>query len=133
MWGRRSAVMDRRRLWLRLIYVEVVLLAALTVFVWFESWLVGVNLEAEGALTGTLEMVLAGERVILVSVLVGTAVVGAAGLAYAWSAERQRWPFVVLGLVFLVYALLIAGARPSWEVRQRALSVPRTDLEQLLR
>lgn len=125
--------MDRRRLWLRLVVLDVLLLAALTIFVWFEAWMVRLNLQSEGALTRTLEMVVAGERAVLISVLVATAAVGVAGIVYAWNAERQVWPFVVLGLVFLVYALIIAGARPSSEVRERALSMPQPDLEQLLR
>ena len=84
-------------------------------------------------LTRTLEMVVAGERAVFISVLVATAAVGVAGVVYAWSAERQVWPFVALGLMFMVYALVIFGARPSSEVRERALSMPRPDLEQLLR
>ena len=125
--------MDRRRLWLRLAFLDVLLLATLTIFVWFEAWMVRLNLQSDGALTRTLEMVTAGERAIFISVLVATAAVGVAGLVYAWSAERQVWPFVALGLVFLIYALIIASARPSREVRERALSAPPLDLEQLLR
>lgn len=125
--------MDKRRLWLRLVYVEVMLLAALTVLVWLESWLVGLNIQAEGALTETLKMVTAGERLMVVCVAAGTAAVGLAGVVYAWSVERPGWPFVVLGVVFLVYALLVIGARPAAESRRRALSIPRPDLERLLR
>jgi len=124
---------DRRRLWLRLVFLDVLLLAALTIFVWFEAWMVRLNLEAEGMLTRSLEMVVAGERAVFISVLVATAAVGIAGVVYAWSADRQTWPFVVLGLIFMVYALLIVGARPGSEVRERALSMPRPALEQLLR
>ena len=125
--------MDRRRLWLRLVVLDVLLLATLTIFVWFEAWLVRVNLQVEGGLTRTLEMVMAGERAVLISVLVSTAAAGVAGVVYAWSVERQVWPFVALGVVLLVYAFIVLGARPSSDVRERALSMPEPDLEKLLR
>lgn len=126
-------VMDRRRLWFRLLALDVVLLGTLTVFVFFESWLVRLNLETEGLLSETLKTVVGAEWIVFVSVLAATVGVGVAGVVYAWSAEKRAWPFVVLGLMFLVYALIIIGARPSREVRERALSVTPPDLEQLLR
>lgn len=125
--------MDRRRLWLRLLFLEVVLLGTLGVFVFFESWLIRMNLETEGLFHGTLEAVLSGELAVIVAVLVGTGVVGAAGVVYAWSAERPAWPHVLVGLMFLVFALGIMGARPSRELRERALAVEPTKVEQLLR
>ena len=126
-------VVDRRRLWLRLLVLDVVLLGTLTAFVFLESWLVRLNLEAEGLLTETLGTVVGAEGVVFACVLAATVAVGVAGVVYAWSAEKRAWPFVVLGLKFLVYALIIIGARPSPEVRERALSVTPPDLEQLLR
>ncbi len=125
--------MDRRRLWFRLLVLDVVLLGTLTVFVFFESWLVRLNLETEGLLSETLKTVVGAELLVFISVLAATVAVGVAGVVYAWSAEKRSWPFVVLGLMFLVYALIIIGARPSREVRERALSVTPPDLEQLLR
>jgi len=125
--------MDRRRLWFRLLALDVVLLGTLTVFVFFESWLVRLNLETEGLLSETLKTVVGAERMVFISVLAATVAVGVAGVVYAWSAEKRAWPFVVLGLMFLVYALIIIGARPSREVRERALSATPPDLEQLLR
>jgi hypothetical protein len=124
---------DRRRLWHRLLVLEVVLLGALGVFVFFESWLIGVNLETEGLLRGTLEVVLSGELAAFVSALVGTAAVGIGGVAYAWSAERPTWPYVLVGLMFLVFALMVMGARPSREMRERALSAEPPRVEHLLR
>ncbi len=126
-------VMDRRRLWFRLLALDVVLLGTLTVFVFFESWLVRLNLETEGLLSETLKTVVGAEWMVFISVLAATVAVGVAGVVYAWSAEKRSWPFVVLGLMFLVYALIIIGARPGREVRERALSVTPPDLEQLLR
>ena len=125
--------MDRRRLWLRLVFFDVVLMAMLTIFVWFESWLVRMNLDFEGMFGRTLAMVVRGEWAVFISVLVATAAVGVAGVVYAWSAEKHLLPFVLLGVIFLAYALIIISARPSPEVRERALSVPTPDLEQLLR
>jgi len=124
---------DRRRLWLRLIFFDVVLLATLTVFVWFESWLVEMNVTFEGTFTRTLEMTASGGQAVFITVLAATVAVGVAGVVYAWSADKRTWPFVVLGLMFLLYAVIIIRARPGPELRERALSTPRPDLEQLLR
>jgi len=126
-------VVDRRRFWLRLLFLEVVLLGTSGVFVFFESWLIRMNLETEGLFGGTLEAVLDGELAVFVAVLVGTGLVGAAGVVYAWSAERRAWPYVLVGLMFLVFALAIMGARPSREMRERALAVEPAKVEQLLR
>ena len=124
--------MDRRRLWYRLLVLEVVLLGALGIFVFFESWLIGVNLETEGLLRGTLEVVLSGELAAFVSALVGTAAVGIGGVAYAWSAERPTWPYVLVGLMFLVFALMLLAARPSRQMRERALSAEPARVQHLL-
>ena len=126
-------MVDRRRFWLRLLFLEVVLLGTSGVFVFFESWLIRMNLETEGLFGGTLEAVLDGELAVFVAVLVGTGLVGAAGVVYAWSAERRAWPYVLVGLMFLVFALAIMGARPSREMRERALAVEPAKVEQLLR
>jgi fatty acid desaturase len=124
---------DRRRLWLRLVFLEVVLLGTQAVFVFFESWLIRMNLETEGLFRKTLDAVLSGEWAVCVVVLVGTATVGVAGVLYAWSAERPTWPYVLVGLMFLAFALAIMGARPSREMRERALAVEPAPVEQLLR
>ena len=129
----KGEVVNRRRLWLRLVFFNVVLLATLMVFVWFESWLVGMNVNFEGVFTRTLEMVVSGAGVVFISVVAATAAVGVAGVVYAWSAERNPWPFVALGLVFLVFAVVIFRARPGPELRERALSTRPPDLKQLLR
>ena len=127
-----GAAVDRRRLWYRLLVLEVVLLGALGIFVFFESWLIGVNLEMEGLLRGTLEVVLSGELAAFVSALVGTAAVGIGGVAYAWSVERPTWPYVLVGLMFLAFALMLMGARPSREMRERALAAEPARVQHLL-
>ena len=82
---------------------------------------------------GTLETVLSGELAVFVSALVGTAAVGIGGVLYAWSTERPTWPYVLVGLMFLVFALVIMAARPSREMRERALSAEPARVEHLLR
>ena len=121
------------RLWFRLVFLDVVLLAALTVFVLFESWLVALNLEVEGFLTGTLELVLGCGRAVFWSVVVATGAVGVAGVLYARAENRPFWPFVALGVIFLVYALVIYCAGPDREAIERSRARPSPDLEQLLR
>lgn len=125
--------MDRRRLWLRLLVLEVVLLGALGVFVLLESWLIRMNMETEGVFRPTLTAVLSGEFAVFLSTLVGIVAVGVGGVAYAWSAERRAWPHVLVGLMFLAFALAIMSARPSRQMRERALSAEPGRVEHLLR
>jgi hypothetical protein len=124
---------DRRRLWHRLLVLEVVLLGTLGVFVFLESWLIAVNLKTEGLLRGTLAAVLSGELAVFLVVLVGTVAVGVGGVAYAWSAERPTWPYVLVGVMFLVFALMLMAARPSRQMRERALAAEPARVEHLIR
>jgi len=124
---------EARRIWLRLVVLDVVLLATLTVFVFFEGWLIQMNIRAEGVLAETLQTVMTGERVVFVVILLATGAVAVAGVVTAWSRDRSVWPYVALGLIFLIYAFTIISARPSADVRERALSVQPEDLSRTLR
>jgi len=126
-------VVVQRQVWLRLVVLDLLLIGTLMAFVLYESWLVGLNLDLEGGLSQMLRVVSDVEQALFVSILLATAVVGVAGMVYAWSHSKQLWPYLALAVLFLAFVVVIYRARPSREVIDGLSARPTLGLEELLR